>query len=70
MRVVTETGTFWNRVRSGGAYVSQSDLRLHFGLGDAKRVEEVEIHWPSGRVSRLGSVEINGFLKVREPSEE
>jgi hypothetical protein len=69
VKVVTETGTFWNRVRSGGAYVSQSDLRLHFGLGDGQRIEEVVVRWPSGRVSRLVDVEINGILKVREPSD-
>jgi hypothetical protein len=33
---------------SGGSYGSSSDLRLHFGLGSATRVGEVEIHWPSG----------------------
>ena len=35
-------------VRSGGGYLSQSDLRLHFGLGSAKRVEKLEITWPGG----------------------
>ena len=35
-------------VRSGGSYVSQSDLRLHFGLGTADRVDRVTVHWPGG----------------------
>jgi hypothetical protein len=35
-------------VRSGGSYLSQSDLRLHFGLGRAVTVDKVEIEWPGG----------------------
>jgi hypothetical protein len=37
-----------DEVRSGGSYLSQNDLRLHFGLGSATRVDEVRIDWPSG----------------------
>jgi enediyne biosynthesis protein E4 len=40
----TQTG----EVRSGGSYLSQNDLRLHFGLGGARAVDRVEIRWPSG----------------------
>jgi hypothetical protein len=35
-------------VRSGSSYLSQNDLRLHFGLGDAVAVSSVQILWPSG----------------------
>jgi hypothetical protein len=35
-------------VRSGSSYLSSSDLRLHFGLGTASKIERVEIDWPSG----------------------
>ena len=35
-------------VRSGGSYLSQSDLRLHFGLGGAVKVDKIEIAWPGG----------------------
>jgi hypothetical protein len=35
-------------VRSGSSYISSSDLRLHFGLGSAKSVDRIEVHWPSG----------------------
>jgi enediyne biosynthesis protein E4 len=35
-------------VRSGGSYLSQSDLRLHFGLGETMRIDKVEVQWPNG----------------------
>jgi hypothetical protein len=38
-----------DEVRSGGSYLSQSDLRLHFGLGSAVKVDRVEVLWPSGK---------------------
>ena len=36
-------------VHSGSSYVSQNDFRLHFGLGDAREVERVEVRWTEGR---------------------
>jgi hypothetical protein len=37
-----------DEVRGGGSYASQSDLRVHFGLGAATRVDRLEVRWPSG----------------------
>lgn len=53
-------------VRSGGGYISQSDLRLHFGLGDAQKVESVDIRWPSGLVQRLEKLDGNRTIRIRE----
>lgn len=53
-------------VRSGGSYLSQSDLRLHFGLRDRASVDLLEIAWPSGMVERLRAVPANQFLRVEE----
>ena len=35
-----------DEVRSGGSYISHNDMRLHFGLGEATRVESIEVRWP------------------------
>jgi enediyne biosynthesis protein E4 len=40
-------------VLSGGSYISSSDQRPHFGLGDATAVEAIEVHWPSGKVEKF-----------------
>jgi hypothetical protein len=53
-------------VRSGGSYLSQSDLRVHFGLGAATKVERAEIHWPSGQVDVLTDVAADRFYAVLE----
>ena len=54
-----------DEVRSGGSYLSQNDLRVHFGLGDA-RTADVEVHWPSGEVDRLAGLEVNRIVTVVE----
>ena len=45
-------------------YLSQSDPRPHFGLGEAKKAETVEIRWPDGTTTRLTDVPANQFLTV------
>lgn len=45
--------TQFNEVRGGGSYLSQNDLRLHFGLSSADKMETVEISWPSGKTELL-----------------
>ena len=53
-------------VHSGGSYISQSDFRLHFGLGTANKIDTLEIRWPSGLVERLEDVTANQILHVQE----
>ena len=55
-----------DEVRSGGSYYSQNDLRLHFGLDQAKSVDLVEIRWPSGQVDSLKNLEVNQLYTVQE----
>ncbi|MDQ2839704.1 MAG: CRTAC1 family protein [Acidobacteriota bacterium] len=54
-----------DEVRSGGSYFSQSDLRLHFGLAGAGRVD-LEVRWPSGAVDQVKGVGVNRVVKVVE----
>ena len=55
-----------DEVRSGGGYFSQSDLRVHFGLGKADKVELIEIRWPSGQVDTVKDVKPNQVIYVKE----
>ena len=55
-----------DEVRSGGSYISQNDLRIHFGLGKAEKVELLEIRWPSGRLETLKDVKANQVIIVKE----
>ena len=55
-------------VRSGSSYLSQNALRVHFGLGQHRRVDRVEISWPSGMTQVLEDVAVDQFLTIREPA--
>jgi len=53
-----------DEVRSGGSYLSQNDLRVHFGLGKATHAD-VEVRWPSGIVDRFRA-KANQVVRVVE----
>ena len=55
-----------DEVRSGGSYISQNDLRIHFGLGKAEKVDVLEIRWPSGQIDTLKDVKANQLIYVKE----
>ncbi|MBV8892559.1 MAG: CRTAC1 family protein [Acidobacteria bacterium] len=55
-----------DEVRSGGSYISQNDLRVHFGIGKAERVDLLEIRWPSGQIDTLTDIKPNRVLFVKE----
>ena len=61
---VTQT----EEVRSGGSYLSQSDLRVHFGIAKATRVESVQVRWPSGAVDTLKDLSGDHLYSVLEGS--
>jgi enediyne biosynthesis protein E4 len=55
-----------DEVRSGGGYFSQSDLRVHFGLGKAPKVNVLEIRWPSGQVDTAREIAPNQLVYIKE----
>jgi hypothetical protein len=66
-RIYCTTGSHrqMDEVRSGGGYISQNDLRVHFGLGKATKAG-IEIHWPSGVIDKIADVASNQVITVRE----
>jgi hypothetical protein len=60
-------GKKWTQeVRSGSSYLSSSDLRLHFGLGGASKIDRVEIDWPSGLKEWFGVLAVDRILTLTE----
>ena len=57
-----------DEVRSGGSYLSQSDLTLHFGLGSCRTVDDITITWPSGVVDHLKKIASDRKIIVKEGS--
>ncbi len=69
VRVKTALGLL-TRLESGGSgFLSQSDPRLLFGLGDAKEIEWVEVTWPDGRKQRVAGATPGAHLKVTEDAQ-
>jgi len=65
---LTVAGQTQTRLRvSSSGYLSQGDHRLHFGLGDAARVDRIEIRWPSGKIQELENVQANQVITITEP---
>lgn len=62
--------TFWQmrEISGGGNYDSQNDLRAHFGLGDAKKIDTLHIEWPSGVLQEIHDVAAKQILTVTEPA--
>lgn len=57
-----------DEVRSGSSYISQNDLRVHFGLGSATKMDSVEIRWPSGLVERFEDLRVDAIHTLKEGS--
>ena len=67
--VKSGSGTQRRYRRSGSSYLSESDPRLTFGLGDATRVDRLEVRWPSGAIQILEDVPADRLIVVQEPVE-
>jgi hypothetical protein len=66
IRVKTGNLIQMREIRSGNSYVSQNDLRAHLGLGNYERIDEIEVRWPSGGISKLAGVPARQILKIVE----
>jgi enediyne biosynthesis protein E4 len=60
------TRTLVNEVRSGSSYNSSSDMRVHFGLGSATKVDSVQIRWPSGLVEKFEKLTVDSMQTLKE----
>jgi hypothetical protein len=59
---------FLDEVRSGSSYISQSDMRVHFGLGAATKLDYVEVRWPSGLTERFQGLAVDKIQILKEGS--
>jgi len=66
VKVVAGGLTQIDEVHSGDSYLSQSDLRLHFGVEKATKIDLVEVHWPSGAVDKVAGAGVNRILSIKE----
>jgi hypothetical protein len=66
IKIVAGSVAQTDEIHSGGSYLSQNDLRVHFGLGDVKKIDSVEIRWPSGKVESLGPLTADQYYSVLE----
>jgi enediyne biosynthesis protein E4 len=55
-----------DEVRSGGSFCSQNDLRVHFGLAVANRVDKIDVAWPSGAAETVANVDADQLIVIRE----
>ena len=68
VRAAAGDSTQVQEVRGGGSYYAQNDLRVHFGLGTASRVDRLEVRWPNGLEESWSNLEANRILTLREGS--
>jgi hypothetical protein len=67
-RVTVTSGdlTETDEVRSGDSYLSQSDLRLHFGLEKRTKVDQIQVRWPSGTIDKISNAGVNRIITIKE----
>jgi hypothetical protein len=66
VKVVTKAGAQYNHMTSSVGYASSSHGPVHFGLGEERQAEVIEIRWPSGIVQTLRSVAADRVITVKE----
>ncbi|MGI9036019.1 MAG: CRTAC1 family protein [Pyrinomonadaceae bacterium] len=66
VKVTAGEMTQTEEIRSGGSYLSQNDLRVHFGLGKATKVDAIEIRWTDGKTETIKDVAADKFYSILE----
>jgi hypothetical protein len=66
VKVTAGSLTQYDTVRSGGSYLSSSDLRLHFGLGNRTTIDRLEVRWPSGETQKIENPPVDRILVIKE----
>jgi hypothetical protein len=66
LKIVAGGMTQTEEIHSGGSYLSQNDLRVHFGLGSATKIDSLEIKWPSGTTDTVKDLTADKFYAVLE----
>jgi hypothetical protein len=66
VRIVAGEVTLVDEVRGGGSYLSQNDLRVHFGLGSYSGAVRAEVRWPNGKEERFEGLAIDAIVSLTE----
>jgi enediyne biosynthesis protein E4 len=66
LTLTTDKRTVFQEVQAGASYISQNDLRLHFGLGGGEKIESVEIRWSDGKTEKIPGVQANQIVTIRQ----
>jgi enediyne biosynthesis protein E4 len=65
---VTAGEITWHRYMSGSpSYLATSEQSLHFGLGQIKAIDSLEVHWPRGQITTISNPVMNAFLTINAP---
>jgi hypothetical protein len=69
-RITMKAGarTFVDEVRSGSSFISNSDMRVHFGLGSTTKIDNLQIRWPSGLVEHFENLPVDSIHTLKEGS--
>jgi hypothetical protein len=66
IRVKAGPRTLIDEVRSGSSFDSNNDMRVHFGLGVATKIDWIEARWPSGLLEKFENVAVDGIWQIKE----
>ncbi|MCI0620089.1 MAG: CRTAC1 family protein [Acidobacteria bacterium] len=70
LKITAGAMTGYDQSKGGMSYLSASDLRIYFGLGNSRHADSIEVHWPSGKIDTLRNVDVNRVLTIREGAGE